>query len=208
LRCLSEFVPEENAMPRQPDPGLEDRILRAAHTLWKRGGNKALTMRAVARAAGTNTPSVYRRFESRQDLIRGLLQRIASQIRAHFEAAQSMEEFAEAYVENAVRLPHEYELFYSEARWLSPPRGQGRPRPIRESRPNFALMERILAKQLGGTAEEHTKLALAIWAALHGTATLLLSKAIPDGHGEELRSACRAAVKALVEDAARLAEKA
>jgi AcrR family transcriptional regulator len=194
-------------MPRQPDPGLEERILKAAHTLWKRGGNKALTMRAVARAAGTNTPSVYRRFESRQDLIRGLLRRIAAQIRTHFEAAQSIEEFAEAYVENAVRLPHEYELFYSEARWLSPPRGAGRPRPIRESRPNFALMEGILAKQLGGAAEEHTNLALAIWATLHGTATLLLWKAIPDGHGEELRSACREAVRALVKNAARSPEE-
>jgi AcrR family transcriptional regulator len=190
-------------MPRQPDPNLEDRVLKAAHTLWKRGGNKALTMRAVARAAGTNTPSVYRRFENRQDLIRALLRRIASQIREHFEAAQSVEDFAEAYVENAVRLPHEYELFYSEARWLSPARGAGRAQPIRESRPNFALLEGMLAKQLGGSAEQHTALALAIWATLHGTAMLLLSKAIPEGHDEELRAACRAAVKALTDEAER-----
>jgi AcrR family transcriptional regulator len=186
-------------MPRQADPNLEKRILNAAHILWKRGGDKALTMRAVARAAGTNTPSVYRRFESRKDLIRGLLRRIAGQIRQDFEATRTIEEFADAYVENAVRLPNEYELFYSEARWLSPPRGTGKPRPIRESRPNFALLEGMLAKHLGGAAEEHTELALAIWATLHGTAMLLLSKAIPDGHGEELRVACRGAVKALVE---------
>ena len=69
-------------MPRQPDPELEGRILKAAQVLWKRGGDHALTMRAVARAARTNTP---RRSTgdsaSRQDLIRGLLRRIASQIR-------------------------------------------------------------------------------------------------------------------------------
>jgi AcrR family transcriptional regulator len=122
-------------MPRLPDPDLEERILKAAQVLWKRGGNKALTMRAVARAADTNTPSVYRRFESRQELIRGLLRRIASQIRKDFEATQTIEEFAEAYVENALRLPHEYDLFYTQARWLSPPRGAGKPKPIRESRP-------------------------------------------------------------------------
>ena len=132
-------------MPRLPDPDLEDRILKAAHVLWKRGGDEGLTMRAVARAAGTNTPSVYRRFTSRQDLIKGLLRRIATQVGKEFEATRSMEEFAEAYVENAVRLPHEYELFYSQARWLSPPRGSGKPRPIRDSRPNFALMEAMLA---------------------------------------------------------------
>jgi AcrR family transcriptional regulator len=185
-------------MPRLPDPGLENRILKAAHVLWKRGGDQALTMRAVARAAGTNTPSVYRRFKSRQDLIRGLLRRIAGQIRQDFEATRSIEDFAEAYVENALRLPNEYELFYSEARWLSPPKGSGKPRPIRDSRPNFALLEGMLAKQLGGSAEEHTNRALAIWATLHGTAMLLLTKAIPEGHGEELRAACRVAVKALI----------
>jgi AcrR family transcriptional regulator len=185
-------------MPRQPDPELESRILKAAQALWKRGGDKALTMRAVARAAGTNTPSVYRRFESRQDLIRGLLRRIASQIRKDFQNTQTIEEFAEAYVENALRLPHEYDLFYTQARWLSPPRGAGKPRPIRESRPNFALMETMLAQQLGGSPEDQTRLALAVWATLHGTTTLLLSKAIPDGHGEELRAACRTAVRALV----------
>ena len=63
-------------MPRQPDPDLEDRILKAAQALWKRGGDKALTLRAVARAAGTNTPAVYRRFKDRRDLVRSLLLRI------------------------------------------------------------------------------------------------------------------------------------
>jgi AcrR family transcriptional regulator len=188
-------------MPRQPDPNLEGRILKAAHVLWKRGGSKALTMRAVARSAGTNTPSVYRRFPSRQDLIRGLLRRIVAQIQEQFQTAQTVEEFAETYVDNAVRLPHEYELFYSQARWLSPPKGAGEPRPIRESRPNFALLESMLAQQLGGKAEEHTQLALAIWAALHGTAMLLLSKAIPEGHGDELRLACREAVTGLIREA-------
>jgi len=114
-----------------------------------------------------------------------------------------MEEFAETYVENAIRLPHEYELFYSQARWLSPPRGSGRPRPIRDSRPNFAFMEGMLAKQLGGSAEQHTTLALAIWSTLHGTAMLLLTRGIPDGHDEELRSACRTAVKTLIAGARR-----
>ena len=38
-------------MPRQPDPELEGRILHAADVLWRRGGEQALTMRAVAKAA-------------------------------------------------------------------------------------------------------------------------------------------------------------
>jgi AcrR family transcriptional regulator len=194
-------------MPRQPDPDLEDRILKAAHTLWKRGGEKALTMRAVARAAGTNTPAVYRRFKDREDLVRGLLRRIAARFRQDFKAEVTIEAMAAAYVESALRLPHEYELFYTHARALNAPRGTGRVKPIRESRPNFAFVESLLAGRLGGAPEDHTQLALAMWSTLHGVTTLLISKAIPPGHEEELRSAGRSAVKALLDGAAKFPER-
>jgi AcrR family transcriptional regulator len=190
-------------MPRHPDPDLEDRILQAADVLWRRGGEEALTMRAVAQAAGTNTPAVYRRFKDRQDLLRGLLLRIAGRIRERFQQGQTMEEMAVAYVESALQMPHEYQLFYSNSRAMSPPKGRGAPRPIRESRPNFAFLEQLLARQLGGSPEDHTQLALVLWALLHGTTMLLLSKSIPEGHEEELRTACRLAVNALVGKAAK-----
>ena len=185
-------------MPRHPDPDLEERILHAADILWRRGGEHALTMRAVARAAKTNTPAVYRRFKDRDDLLKGLLLRIVERIRANFAEAGTLEEIAEAYVEFALRTPHEYELFYSHSHLLSPPRGRGEPRPIRESRPNFAYVEQLLARKLGGAPEDHTRLALALWALLHGTAMMLLNRSIPEGHEDELRIACRAGVKTLL----------
>lgn len=193
-------------MPRQPDPDLEERILAAADALWKRGGEKSLTMRAVARAARTNTPAVYRRFRDRRDLVRALLLRITERIRKYFEAADTLEDIAEAYVEFALRHPHEYELFYAHAQALAPRRRTEPPRPIRESRPNFGFVERLLAEQMGGTVEAHTQLALAMWATLHGTAMMLLMKTLPDGHDEELRVACRAAVKTLLEHSGNFAK--
>ncbi len=185
-------------MPRQPDPDVEEHILHAADVLWRRGGERALTMRAVAKAAGTNTPAVYRRFKDKQDLLRGLLLRIAERIRQEFAKAETPEEMAEVYVDYALKMPNEYQLFYTHARLMSPPKGRGAARPIRESRPNFAFAEQLLVKRLGGRLEDHTQLALAIWALLHGTSTLLLTKSIPEGHEEELREACRAAVKRLI----------
>jgi len=118
-----------------------------------------------------------------------------------------VEKLAETYVESALADPHAYELFYSYGRELSPAKGAGRPKPIRDSRPNFALVERRLAERLGGQPEDHTHLALALWALMHGNTMLLLSKSIPEGHEEELRSACRAAVKALLEGAASFPEQ-
>ena len=185
-------------MPRQPDPDVEEHILHAADVLWRRGGERALTMRAVAKAAGTNTPAVYRRFKNRQDLVRALLLRIADRIRQEFSKAETLEGMADAYVDYALEMPNEYRLFYSHAQWMSPRKGHGTPRPIRESRPNFAFTEQLLVKRFGGRPEDHTQLALGLWALLHGTATMLLNQSIPDGHEEELREACRAAVKQLL----------
>jgi AcrR family transcriptional regulator len=188
-------------MPRHPDPDLEDRIVKAAHKLWRRGGDKALTMRTVARAAGTNTPAVYRRFKDRKAIVRVLLLRTISRIGSVFEAGETIEGFAEAYIDQALDDPHEYELFLAHVHELTPPRSPGRLRPIRETRPNFGLLERRLAKRLGGAPEDHTQLAMAVWALVHGTTTILLSKAVPDGHEEELRAACRTALQALLDGA-------
>jgi AcrR family transcriptional regulator len=188
-------------MPRHPDPDLEDRILYAADILWRRGGENALTMRAVARAAKTNTPAVYRRFKDRDDLLRGLLLRIAERIRDQFSRGETLEEMADAYVDCALKMPNEYALFYSHSHLLSPRKGRDGPRPIRETRPNFAFTEKLLAAQLGGKPEDHTQLALTLWALLHGTSIMLLNRTIPEGHETELRNACRSGVKSLLDKA-------
>src|SRR5207245_6475732 len=67
---------EESRMPRRADTRLESRILDAAYRLWSSRGEHALTMRAVARASGTTTPTLYERIPNKGDLI-SLLQRRA-----------------------------------------------------------------------------------------------------------------------------------
>ena len=78
-------------MARHPNPDLEEQILNAARKLWKKGGASALTMRAVAKAAATNTPAVYRRFRDREDILRALLQSIRLEFAAVLRAARSPE---------------------------------------------------------------------------------------------------------------------
>jgi len=201
------FTPREGRlMPRHPDPDLEERILKAAHVLWRRGGEKALTLRAVARAAGTNTPAVYRRFKDRRALVRGLLGIIVARIAKIFADGATIEQMTESYVDLALEQPRDFELFYTHAREMAPPKRAGVPKPIRESRPNFARLEQTLAKRVGGSPEDHTRLAMALWATIHGTSVILLSRAI-EGHDEELRAACRTAVKTMVDGAANFSEK-
>jgi AcrR family transcriptional regulator len=184
-------------MPRQADPDLEARILNAAQRLWKKGAEKALTMRAVASAAGTNTPAVYRRFRNREDILRGLLQRIQQDVSTALQSCVSVEAVCEGYLEYALSHAHEYELFYAYAHQLA----HRRKSRLSEHRPSMALVEEKLAERLGGAPRDHTRLSLALWTVAHGTAMLLISKAIPEQHAEELRAAFADAVATLIRHA-------
>lgn len=185
-------------MPRKPDPAVEERVLNVAHRLWKKGGEKALTMRAVARAAGTNTPAVYRRFRDRKELLRALLRRIQAEVADALRPSTSPEEVCERYLDYALTHPHEYELFYQHVYELSGATRSRRVAALGEQRPTFAIMGEKLAERFGGSGEDHTQLSLGLWTVSHGTAMILLSKAIPDQHAGELRTAYRAAVRTLL----------
>jgi AcrR family transcriptional regulator len=190
----------EAKMARPPDPELEKRILNAAQKLWKKDGSKALTMRAVARAADTNTPAVYRRFRDRRDILRALMRRTQEEVGGILQPCRTFEAMAAAYLEYALNHPHEYELFYQHVDELPGPDHSGRVPSLKELQPNFALIKRKLSEQLGGTPEDHGRRALALWAMAHGTATLLLSKAVSTRQAAALRSVYTAAVGAMLRD--------
>jgi len=165
-------------MPRQPNPDLEKEILDAAQKLWKRGGEKALTMRAVARASGSNTPSVYRRFRDRDDILRALLQRIRLDIAAQLEGAGSPEEGCECYLDYALAHAHEYELYYRHAYELNHgPRARRAGAQLME-RPARNAMKRKLQEKFGPAHGDHERLVNALWMLAHGTAMLLIAKSI------------------------------
>ena len=194
-------------MPRHPDPRLEDRILDAAQRLWKKGGERGLTMRAVAKAAGTNTPAVYRRFRDRKEVLHALLRRLQQDLGDIIRSCQSPQETCQRYVDYAVSHPHEYELFYGQAYQLPRPARSSRTLSLRELRPNVALMEDKLAEWLGGSASDYSRLVLSLLIAAHGTATVLISKAIPEEHVAELRSVFTATVETLIRNAAELSPR-
>jgi len=192
-------------MGRPPNPALEDRILNAARKLWEKGAGKALTMRAVARAARTNTPAVYRRFRNRDDIVRALLQRSRQEVFQKLQAASSVEEACERYVEFALSHPHEYELYFRHEYDLffsdPPKRGMTLNRMLNRKRPVVEFMKSRLAAQLGGAPDDYTSLTLAVWALLHGTAMLLIAKTIQPQHAEEMREACRTSIATLLRGA-------
>src|SRR6266508_2314785 len=139
-------------MPRHSDPELEGRILHAARKLWHKGGETALSMRAVAKAAGTNTPAVYRRFRTREQILRALVHSYQAELFSAIEPCRSLQEVAQCYLDFALRYPREYQVIMS-----------GLLARITKERPNLNFVLNRCAEWLGGSAEGHEGLVLASW---------------------------------------------
>lgn len=152
-------------MPRQPDPELEQRILAAASRLWARGGEKSLTMRAVAKAAGTTTPTVYERYRDREDIRRALRLKTRRELFAALTRTETLHDAIARQLEFAMDHTHAYEVLFD---------GVGKPPSLHEPWPSFNLMRERLGRELGGNPREHNRLMLAIWSLMHGTAMLII----------------------------------
>lgn len=179
-------------MPRQPDPELEQRILDAASRLWARGGEKALTMRAVAEAAGTTTPTVYERYRDRDDILAALRLKTRYELFAALSQTRTLREAFQRQVEFALENSYAYAMLFD---------GVAKPPSLHEPWPSFNLLRDRVAKYLGGNPRQHNRLMLALWSLMHGTAILI----IRGQFGRVLRTqtihACLDAFDAILESA-------
>lgn len=174
-------------MPRQVDPEVEGRIIQAARKLWHKGGEKALNMRAVAQAAGTNTPAVYRRFRNREDILGALVQSYQKELFQALAPCRSLSEIVESYLDFALGKPREYELIMS-----------GLLARMSKTRPNVDFVADRISGWLGGSADDHRALVFTLASLAHGTAMLKISGTIPDEDFPGVRASFSAAVKVLV----------
>ena len=177
-------------MPRHADKELEGRILDAAQALWVQGGDHALTMRAVAKAARTTTPSLYQRFPSKGDIRRALRQRAQHALLKVLQGCRSPQEVCERFLEFALKNPHEYQLIFA-----------GWPEHRDDPRPNLDLLKVKFAEWMGGKPIEHTPLIMAILALMHGTAIVLICQVVPESFTTNLTRACLKACAVLIENA-------
>jgi len=174
-------------MSRHIDPEVEERILHAARKLWHKGGEKALNMRAVAKAAGTNTPAVYRRFRDRDEILGALVAYYQREVLKVFQRCHSLEELVQAYIDYVVEHPREYLLMHS-----------GVLGKFSKGRPNFDFVVAKTSEWLGGAPGEHAPLVFALWALSHGTAMLKVSGGVRDEDFPKMRVAFTHALNILV----------
>lgn len=186
-------------MPRQADPQLEQRILDAACRLWSRGGEKSLTMRAVAKAAGTTTPTVYERYRDRNDILRALRIQTRVELFSALARTRTLTQACQRYLEYALEHPHAYEVLFD---------GFAVPPSLHEPWPSFNLMRLRLAQRLGGGPRQHTRLMLSLWSLMHGTAMLMIRGGVSGVLRTQMTHACLDALEAIVGEARRSKGKA
>ena len=175
-------------MPRHIDPKLESKVLEAARKLWVKGGGKALTIRSVARLAGTNPPALYRRFRDRDAILRALVEAYQNDFVREVKSSRSPKEFALRLLEIALRRPQEYELFLWGLR-------QG----VTEGRPVAQLFKRRCVEAFGGSPRDYLTLALVLRGLLRGTAMHMLDNQVAISP-EQMKEAYARAVDILIEN--------
>jgi AcrR family transcriptional regulator len=183
-------------MPRHVDPQLEGKVLDAARKLWHKGGEKALSMRAVAKMAGTNTPALYRRFRNREDILKALVRAYQQELAEIIKDCDSLQEVAHCYLDFALRHPREYQLIMS-----------GLLARMSKSRPNIQFLTERSSDWLGGRLGEHRALVLALAALAHGTAMLKITDIVLEEDYATLRKAYASAVDVLVANERKLRPK-
>lgn len=189
-------------MPRHSDPDLEKRILDAAWKLWQ-GGDQRLSLRALARAAGTNTPAIYRRFKNRREIVRAMLLRTRRDFYEAIAPSPTLAEAFDPYVDFALHHPRQYELFFANQNKLLRQWLPGRSATAEEKMPAFFWGIRKLSEQLGGPPESYIPLAITVWAVAHGIVSLLISGAIDARMEPELRAQGRKAIHVLIRETAK-----
>jgi AcrR family transcriptional regulator len=146
-------------------------------------------MRAVAKAAGTTTPTVYERFRDRDDILRGLRLRTRRELFAALMRTQSLHDAIERQLEFALENHYAYEVLFD---------GVGQPPSLHEPWPSFNLMRERLAREIGGTPREHNRLILAIWSLMHGTAMLIIRGGFEEPLRTQAMRACLDTVDTIV----------
>ncbi len=157
--------------------------------LLDRSGEDAITMRAVAREAGTTTPTLYERFRDRDALLQRVAQRGTEELFLRVQSFGSVKEIASEYLRFSCAHPLRFNLSVEvfSARFVT-----GQPRPV------FDLLKSRLSKETGVTGSKCEDLALAVAALFLGTARGMVAVGSDTRHGNELRRAAMSALQLLM----------
>ncbi|WP_124344054.1 TetR/AcrR family transcriptional regulator [Cellulomonas algicola] len=202
------------ARPRLHDDALRARLLDATSRAISRGGPDAVTVRDVARAAGTSASAVYSLFGGRDALLHAVGAEAAARFAASLAAAPRTDDPGEdllalglAYRRWAVDEPHFYRVMFGP-RPLDEPVDEPADAPATQDATFRVLRDAAHAVLRAGGApdadERADRAAEGLWALVHGLVDLELGGLLPgDAEAATARyeSVLRAAGPGILRDA-------
>lgn len=180
-------------MPRAPDPDLPHRILKAADGLWQARGEEGITIRGVAAAAKTTTPTVYSHFADREALLVALRSVAYLRFVTHLTKATDFRDLLARYLDYGERHGRDYELLYGRT-WSE------RVTPEAQSAEIAGFARELVRAGVDETRAMET--AYPITMMLHSLAMNRLNRK-PSALSPKIRAACLAACVTLMEHARR-----
>jgi len=171
-------------MPRKPDPNLEQAIVDASLRLLDKKGIEALTMREVAKAAHTTTPTLYERFKDRDALLEAVTDVHRDRMIMTLSDEDSLEQAGSKFLAYCRKNPNAVDLLLKRIAMNLKNRRRG---------PMYELVRTNLIKVDRLDARDADELTLATSSLIFGTA-MLISALGPGNVATELE---RAMLKAM-----------
>jgi AcrR family transcriptional regulator len=161
----------------------------AALRLLDDKGLGAVTMRSVAQAAGTTTPTLYGRFSDREAMLAGVVKQGETELLAIAQAAPSVTKLATEVLHYFCMYPLRFDLMVETfvGRLVA-----SSPTPVYD-----VLMAR-LRSETGLRGRQHEDAALAIAALVIGTARGMIAAGPGTNRAKELKRASASALKLLL----------
>ena len=177
--------------PRTASPVVRSALIAAAAQLLAQEGPNAFTLRRVASEAGTTTMAIYTHFGSMDELKRevrrkgyGALADAMAAAPASGDTRADLEALCRSYNAFARAQPDLYRVMFMEA-----PLDEA---DAAECAGTFATLVAGAQRYLGESDGDGTALAMELWAAGHGIATLELSALLAPEQADELAESLRA----------------
>jgi len=149
---------------RKPDPNLEEAIVVAAVRLLDKHGLETVTMREVARAAGTTTPTLYERFSDRHALLEAITDKYRNELIRRLDSDDSLEQMSYKFLRFCVENPNAIDLLLNRIAFNLKAKAKG---------PIYELVRMNLIRQSGFSPKDAEEMTLATSATMAGTALLL-----------------------------------
>ena len=185
--------------PRLHDDALRGRLLEATSEVLSTSGAAAVTVRDVARRAGTSASAVYALLGSRDALLSAVADEGFRRFAAHLDAVARTDDPAAdllalglAYRESALADPHFYRVMFDTAPGVG---AAAQAAPPAVERATFRVLRAAVVRVLaaagvadadGGPAA--TEAALTLWGHVHGLVSLELAGLLP---GDAVERAAR-----------------